>query len=69
MTLQEAAAYLNVNERYVRHLVSERRIAYHKLGRLLRFRVEDLDRFLASGRVEISETKYLPWPGRRGSFR
>lgn len=38
LTLSEAAAYLNVTERYVRRLVAERRVAYHKVGRLLRFR-------------------------------
>ena len=43
LTLSEAAAYLNVTERYVRRLVAERRVAYHKVGRLLRFRQSDLD--------------------------
>jgi excisionase family DNA binding protein len=52
LTLPEAAAYLNVNERYMRRLVSERRVAYHKVGRLLRFRTADLDGLLEAGRVE-----------------
>jgi len=58
--LVEAASYLNVNERYVRRLVAERRVRYLKVGRLLRFRVEDLETFLDSCRVE-------PAPGRRST--
>ena len=52
LTLPEAAAYLNVSERFMRRLVAERRIAFHKVGHFLRFRVADLDRFLEAGRVE-----------------
>ena len=52
LTLSEAAAYLNVSQRFMRRLVAERRIAFHKLGHLLRFRVADLDTFLSDGRVE-----------------
>jgi excisionase family DNA binding protein len=52
LTLDEAAAYLNVSVRFMRRLVAERRVAYHKLGALLRFRREDLDGFFAKGRVE-----------------
>jgi len=51
--LGEAAAYLNVNERYMRRLVSERRIPYFKVGRLLRFSPADLDAFIESCRVEV----------------
>ena len=53
LTLSEAAAYLNVTERYVRRLVAERRVAYHKVGRLLRFRRADLDALFEAGRVEV----------------
>ena len=58
--LAEAASYLNVNVRYVRRLVAERRVRYLKVGRLLRFRVEDLETFLDSCRVE-------PATGRRST--
>ena len=53
LTLIEAAAYLNVTPRFMRRLVAERRIAFHKVGALLRFRVEDLDAFFAADRVDI----------------
>ena len=51
LTLDEAAAYLNVSVRFMRRLVAERRVAYHKLGALLRFRREDLDGFFAGAPV------------------
>ncbi len=53
LTVSEAAAYLNVTERYVRRLVAERRVAYHKVGRLLRFHRADLDALFEAGRVEV----------------
>ena len=52
LTLAQAAAYLNVSERFMRRLVAERRIAFHKVGHFLRFRSADLDAFLEAGRVE-----------------
>jgi excisionase family DNA binding protein len=52
LDLAQAAAYLNVSERFVRRLVAERRIAFHKVGHFLRFRAADLDAFLEAGRVE-----------------
>ena len=57
LTLAQAAAYLNVSERFVRRLVAERRIAFHKVGHFLRFRAEDLDAFLEAGRVEPVESR------------
>jgi excisionase family DNA binding protein len=61
LTLLEAAAYLNVSQRFMRRLVAERRIAFHKLGHLLRFRVADLDGFLSAGRVEPSADRLQRW--------
>lgn len=46
LDISEAAAYLNVSDRYVRRLVAERRVPYLKVGRLVRFRPEDLDSYL-----------------------
>jgi len=65
LSLPEAAAYLNVAERYMRRLVTERRIPYFKVGRLLRFSAEDLDAFLEAGRVESGTPHPLLVP-RRG---
>jgi excisionase family DNA binding protein len=52
LTVDEAADRLGTSVRFVRRLVAERRIAYTKLGRHVRIAVDDLDTFVASGRVE-----------------
>jgi len=52
LTVVETAEYLNTSERFVRRLVAERRIAFHRVGRHLRFAVADLDSWLAGCRVE-----------------
>ena len=52
LTVSETAAYLNTSERFVRRLIAERRIAYHHVGRHVRFAITDLDAWLAMCRVE-----------------
>lgn len=52
LTVSETAAYLNTSERFVRRLIAERRIAFHHVGRHVRFAISDLDEWLAAGRVE-----------------
>jgi excisionase family DNA binding protein len=52
LTVDETAERLGTSTRFVRRLVAERRIAYTKLGRHVRIAVDDLDAFVASGRVE-----------------
>lgn len=52
LTVAETAEYLNTSERFVRRLVAERRIAFHHVGRHVRFALSDLDAWLAAGRVE-----------------
>ena len=51
-TVDEAAEYLNTTVRFVRRLIAERRIAFHKVGRHVRLRGDDLEAFIAAGRVE-----------------
>jgi hypothetical protein len=41
-------------ERYLRRLVFERRIPYHKLGSKVFVALEDLDSFSEAGRVEAT---------------
>lgn len=49
----EAAERLGVTERFMRRLVAERRIPFHRLGGYhIRFKESDLDAFAAAGRVE-----------------
>lgn len=52
LTVPETAIYLNVSVRFVRRLVTERRIAFHHVGRHVRFALTDLDAWLATGRIE-----------------
>ena len=52
LTVAETAAYLNTSERFVRRLVAERRVAFHHVGRHVRFAASDLDAFVQAGRVE-----------------
>ena len=52
LTIEEAAARLKMSVRYVRRLVAERRIAFHRLGRSVRFDAADLAEFVQQGRVE-----------------
>ena len=47
-----AARELATSERHVRLLWSERRISAVKIGRLVRFRPEDIARFIESNRHE-----------------
>jgi excisionase family DNA binding protein len=52
LTVVETAEYLNTSERFVRRLIAERRIAFHHVGRHVRFALADLDAWLAASRVE-----------------
>jgi excisionase family DNA binding protein len=42
LTVEEAAAYINTGVRFIRRLIAERRIAFHKVGAHVRLAVEDL---------------------------
>ncbi|MGW4590661.1 excisionase family DNA-binding protein [Amycolatopsis thermoflava] len=52
LTVAEAADYINTGVRFIRRLIAERRIAFHKVGAHVRLAVEDLEAFVAAGRVE-----------------
>ena len=48
LTVEQAAERLGTTERFVRRLVFERRIAYRKLGRYVRFHPDDLAEYVLS---------------------
>jgi excisionase family DNA binding protein len=52
LTVGEAADYLNTSVRFIRRLIAERRIPFHKVGRHVRLAMADLDAFMSAGRVE-----------------
>lgn len=52
LSVPEAARYLNTSVRFIRRLIAERRIAFHKIGAHVRLALADLDAFIAAGRIE-----------------
>jgi excisionase family DNA binding protein len=66
LTIEEAAERLHMSVRYVRRLVAERRIAFHKYGRSVRLAESDVAAFAAAVRVEPM-TVSTPWRTRRGA--
>jgi excisionase family DNA binding protein len=55
LNIDEAAERLRTTPRFIRRLIAERRIAFHKVGRYVRLSPADLDAFVAAGRVEPAE--------------
>jgi excisionase family DNA binding protein len=53
LTWDEAAERLGTTPRHVRRLEFERRIAYRKLGRYVRFHPDDLEEYISANRVEV----------------
>ena len=53
--VEEAAVRLGVTPRFIRRLVSERRVAFFKIGKFIRFDPAQLDRWLAACRVDAME--------------
>ena len=53
LTIDQAAERLGTSARFVRRLVFERRIAYRKVGRYVRFHPDDLAEYMAAHRVEV----------------
>ncbi len=52
LTVSETAEYLNTSERFVRRLIAEQRIAFHHVGRHVRFALSDIEVWLEAQRVE-----------------
>lgn len=51
LSVEDAAAELGTPVRFVRRLVYERRIRFHKIGKYVRIAKPDLDEFIAAGEV------------------
>ncbi|MFG1607189.1 helix-turn-helix domain-containing protein [Actinoplanes sp. NPDC049265] len=64
LTIEEAAQRLNMSVRYLRRAVAERRVAFHRLGRSVRFDPADLAAFVQAGRVEPMTPESV-WRGLR----
>ena len=59
MTFEEAADRLGTSVRFVRRLVVERRIAYVKVGRYVRFHPDDLAEYEAAH--QMITTREVLW--------
>lgn len=51
LTIAQAGEYLGTGERFVRRLITERRISYVKVGKYVRLERATLDAFVDAGRV------------------
>ena len=52
LDVNEVARRLGTEPRFVRRLIAERRIEYHKVGRHVRISETTLNEFIKAGRVE-----------------
>ena len=50
--VRELADVLGTNERFVRRLIAERRLPFHKVGKYVRFDPRDIEAWLSEHRVE-----------------
>jgi excisionase family DNA binding protein len=51
LTIEDAAAELGTPVRFVRQLIHERRIRFHKIGKYVRIARADLDAFIAAAQL------------------
>jgi excisionase family DNA binding protein len=51
LTVAQAGEYLGTSERFIRRLITERRIGYVKVGKYVRLERTTLDAFVDAGRV------------------
>ena len=51
LTVEQAAERLNTKPRFVRRLIAERRIEFHRVGRHVRISEQALAEFIEAGRV------------------
>ena len=56
LDIKGIADRLGVSVRYIRRLVAERRIAYIKVGHLVRFEPEEVDRWIEENRISRLRT-------------
>ena len=52
LDIPAVAELLGVKERFVRRLVEENRVTYHKVGKFVRFYQRDITDWVDEGRVE-----------------
>ena len=58
LSVEEVARRLDTPVRFVRRLIAERRITFHKVGRYVRISTTDLDAFDAAGRIDQADQNH-----------
>lgn len=53
--IQDVAEYLGVSTNTIYAWISQKRIPYYKVGRLVKFDAAEIDRWIATKKVEIVE--------------
>jgi len=69
LSVDEAAGFLNVPERFIRRIIHQRRIAVVRIGRYVRLAERDLEEFVAAGREEPPDVRRSSLQGRRSVRR
>lgn len=54
LDIDEAAKHLTVTPRFMRTLVAERRVPFLKIGKFIRFDIDDLNAWLDNCRVDVA---------------
>ncbi len=70
LTIDEAAAYLNVPARWVADAVRQRKVRCIRIGKHVRFRIEHLEELITAGEQPVTTAAQplglVPQPRRRG---
>ena len=66
MSVQEVAEYLGLRPSTIYQYIGERRIPYYKKGHLVRFREEEIDKWMAASRVKTAEEALTEQLQRKG---
>jgi excisionase family DNA binding protein len=70
LTIDEAAAYLNLPARWVADAVRGRKVRCTRIGKHVRFRIEHLEELIAAGEQPVTTPgqplALVPQPRRRG---
>jgi excisionase family DNA binding protein len=67
LDVEEAARRLKTKPRFIRRLIAERRIEYHKVGRHVRISEAALADFIEAGRVTVMKVPDTWHPQRRSA--
>jgi excisionase family DNA binding protein len=75
LTIDQLVERLGTSTRHVRRLIAERRIPYLKVGKLVRFDPDEVNRWFDNSRVALRSpppnvprpTRFRPLPGRGAS--